>query len=175
MKNLFCIVLVTLTMITIASCDNDKKSAELLRKSTEIAKRRTDSFRVVQKDSIEKAMAIQRRRGDSLRRVDSLRRIYERNNIKISGKVGDSYATLSIRRNGGSNASGTLSCDGKNYRVNGSFGDNVSMKGSQKIDSVSSIKVDIKLTRVDEDQFSGQVTINDRGRSTTRRTIMHRY
>ncbi len=175
MKNLFYMAMLALAMTTFFSCEEDKKSAELLKKSTEIAKQRTDSFRIVQKDSIEKAMARERRRGDSLRRADSLRRVYERNNIKISGKIGDSHATLSIRSNGGSNASGTLTCDGRSYRVSGSFGDHVKMNGSQKIDSVSSVKVSINLTRVEEDQFSGQVTIDDRGRLSTRRTIMYRY
>ena len=75
----------------------------------------------------------------------------------------------------GNNASGTLTCDGKSYRVSGSFGDHVRMSGTQKIDSVSSLKVSINLTRVEEDQFSGQVTIDDKGHLSTRRTIMYRY
>lgn len=174
MKNLFYMAMVALAMTTFFSCEEDKKSTELLKKSTEIAKQRTDSFRIVQKDSIEKAMARERRRGDSLRRADSLRRVYERNNIKISGKIGNSQATLSIRNNG-NNAFGTLTCDGKSYRVSGSFGDHVRMSGTQKIDSVSSVKVSISLTRVEEDQFSGQVTIDDKGHLSTRRTIMYRY
>ena len=64
MKNLFYMAMVALAMTTFFSCEEDKKSTELLKKSTEIAKQRTDSFRIVQKDSIEKAMARERRRGN---------------------------------------------------------------------------------------------------------------
>ena len=126
-----------------ASCDDDKKAAQILRESTEIAKERTDSFIQVQKDSIAKERIREKRRSDSLRRVDSLRRIYERSNITISGKVGESSATLTVRRN-------------------------------NDIDGVSSLKVSISLTRV-EDQYSGQVTFNRDGNSYTRQAILHKY
>ncbi len=157
------------------SCDEDKKSAQLLRESTEIAIQRTDSFRKIQADSLAKVAIQEQRRADSLRRVDSLRRIYERNNIRISGKVGESSASLTMRRsNDIDGVSGTYTCDGTSIRVSGTFGDRVRLSGKQQIDSVSSKRVTISLTRV-EDTFSGQVTTEKDGSSSTRQAIFHRY
>ena len=56
----------------------------------------------------------------------------------------------------------------------GTFGDRVKLNGKQQIDSVSSLKVSISLTRV-EDQYSGQVTFNRDGNSYTRQAILHKY
>jgi hypothetical protein len=175
MKNLIYAFVVAVIVFAVASCEDNSKSAALLRESTEIAKMRTDSFLKVQKDSIAKAKIAERRRADSLRRVDSLRRIYERNNITISGKVGDSRATLTMRRNNDvDGVSGTFSCDGKSVRVSGTFNNNIYLSGKQQIDSVSSLRVSINLTQV-EDKFSGSVTFNNDGQTYTRQAIMHRY
>ena len=168
-------ITVGLLLMFAASCDDDKKAAQILRESTEIAKERTDSFIQVQKDSIAKERIREKRRSDSLRRVDSLRRIYERSNITISGKVGESSATLTVRRNNDiDGVSGTFNCEGRTVRVSGTFGDRVKLNGKQQIDSVSSLKVSISLTRV-EDQYSGQVTFNRDGNSYTRQAILHKY
>ena len=175
MRKLVYILVFAGVLFTIASCEDNSKSAALLRESTEIAKQRTDSFLKVQKDSIDKAKIIEKRKADSLRRVDSLRRIYERNNITISGKVGDSPATLTLRRNNDvDGVSGTFSCDGKSLRVSGTFNNSIYMSGKQQIDSVSSLRVSINLTQV-EDKFSGSVTFNNDGHTYTRQAIMHRY
>ena len=157
------------------SCGDDKKSAELLRESTAIAMQRTDSFVKVQQDSLAKVKVREQRHSDSLRRVDSLRRIYERNNIRISGKVGEDNATLTLRRsNEVDGVGGTFSCGGKNVHVSGTFGDRVRLSGKQQIDSLSSLKVSISLTRVEEDKFSGQVTFDNNGNTYTRQAIMRR-
>ena len=175
MKKLIYAFVVAVIVFAVASCEDNSKSAALLRESTEIAKMRTDSFLKVQKDSIAKAKIAERRRADSLRRVDSLRRIYERNNITISGKVGDSRATLTMRRNNDvDGVTGTFTTEGKSVRVSGTFNDRVRLSGKQQIDSVSSLRVSISLTRV-ENQFSGQVTFDRDGNSYTRQAIMHRY
>ena len=76
MKKLIYAFVVVVIVFLGASCEDNSKSAALLRESTEIAKQRTDSFLQVQKDSIAKARVAERRKADSLRRVDSLRRIY---------------------------------------------------------------------------------------------------
>ena len=161
--------------IASSSCEDDKKTAELLKQSTEIAIERTDSFNQVRKDSLAKVAVREKRRSDSLRRVDSLRRIYERNNITISGKVGENNATLTMRRNNDvDGVSGTFTCEGKSVRVSGTFNDRVRLSGKQQIDSTSSLRVSISLTRV-ENQFSGQVTFDRDGNSYTRQAILHRY
>lgn len=165
-----------LSLTWLSSCGEDKKSAELLRESTEIAMQRTDSFRKIQQDSLAKVMVREKRRSDSLRRVDSLRRIYERNNIKISGKVGEDAASLTLRRNNDiDGVGGTFSCGGKSVHVSGTFGDHVRLNGRQQIDSLSSLRVFISLTRVEEDKFSGQVTFDRDGSSYTRQAVLHRY
>ena len=176
MKKILYLIWGIIALAIAASCGEDKKSAELLRESTEIAMQRTDSFVKIQKDSLAKVKIREQRRSDSLRRVDSLRRIYERNNIKISGKVGENSASLTLRRNNDTDGvGGTFSCDGKNIRVSGTFGDRVRLSGKQQIDSVSSFKVSISLTRVEEDKFSGQVTFDDNGSTYTRQAVLHRY
>jgi hypothetical protein len=175
MRKIHFFIIPMMMLFIIASCGDDKKSAELLRQSTEIAVQRTDSFNKVYKDSLEKVRLREQRRSDSLRRVDSLRRIYERNNITISGKVGENPATLTLRRNNDTDGvGGTFTCEGKSIRVSGSFNDRVRLSGKQQIDSVSSLKVSISLTRV-EDKFSGQVTYDRNGNSYTRQAILHRY
>jgi len=175
MRKLLYPITICLLLMMSASCEDDKKAAEILRESTEIAMQRTDSFRKIQKDSLEKVRIREKRRSDSLRRADSLRRVYERNNITISGKVGDAPATLSVRRNNNvDGVSGTFSCEGRSVRVNGTFGDRVRLSGKQQLDSVSSLRVNISLTRVDN-QFSGQVTFDRNGNSYTRQAILHKY
>ncbi|MBR7065731.1 MAG: hypothetical protein IKI36_03455 [Prevotella sp.] len=176
MKNLIYLISAALLLsIAASSCEDDKKSAELLKQSTEIAMQRTDSFNQVRKDSLAKVAIREKRRSDSLRRVDSLRRIYERNNITISGKVGENSATLTMRRNNDvDGVTGTFTTEGKSVRVSGTFNDRVRLSGKQQIDSVSSLRVSISLTRV-ENQFSGQVTFDRDGNSYTRQAIMHRY
>lgn len=175
MRKLFYPIVFGLFFMVAASCENDKKTAQILKESTEIAMQRTDSFIKKQKDSLAQVSIREKRRSDSIRRVDSLRRIYERNNMTISGKVGDSPATLTVRRNNDiDGVSGTYNCDGRSVRVSGTFGDRVRLTGRQQLDSVTTLRVSINLTRV-EDQFSGQVTTERNGSSSTRQAILYKY
>ncbi len=174
MRKLLYVIVAILAISIASSCEDDKKNAELLRESTEIAMQRTDSFRKVQQDSIEKVKIREKRRSDSLRRVDSLRRIYERNNIALYGTVGDANASLTLRRsNDTDGVSGSFTSEGKTVRMSGTFGDRVRLNGKQQIDSTSTLKVSISLTRV-EDKFSGQVTFDRNGSSYTRQAILYR-
>ena len=59
--------------------------------------------------------------------------------------------------------------------MSGTFGDHVRLNGRQQIDSLSSLRVFISLTRVEEDKFSGQVTFDRDGSSYTRQAVLHRY
>ena len=59
-------------------------------------------------------------------------------------------------------------------RVSGTFNDRVRLSGKEQIDSVSWLKVNISLTRV-EDKFSGQVTFDRAGQTYTRQAILYRY
>ena len=176
MRNLVYAVFAAMMLFIAAGCEDDKKSAELLRESTEIAIQRTDSFLKKQKDSLAEDRIREKRRSDSLRRVDSLRRIYERNNIKISGTVGEEKATLTMRRNNDTDGvAGTFTTGGKSLRVSGTLSnDRVRLSGKDQIDSVSWLKVNISLTRV-EDKFSGQVTFDRAGQTYTRQAILYRY
>lgn len=175
MRNLLYASIILFLVGIAMGCEDDKKSAELLRESTEIAMQRTDSFIKEQKDSLAEVRIREKRRSDSLRRVDSLRRIYERNNIKISGTVGEDRATLTMRRNNDiDGVAGTFTCGGKSVRVSGTFNDRVRLSGKEQIDSVSWLKVNISLTRV-EDKFSGQVTFDRAGQTYTRQAILYRY
>ena len=168
------VIVSALALGAVLSCEDEKKNAEMLRESTQIAMQRTDSFRKIQQDSLEKVKIREKRRSDSLRRVDSLRRIYERNNIALYGTVGEAQAKLNLRRNNDTDgASGTFTSDGKSVRVSGTFGDKVRLNGKQQIDSISTLKVSINLTRV-EDKFSGQVTFDRDGDSYTRQAILYR-
>ena len=175
MRNLLYASIILFLVGIVMGCEDDKKSAELLRESTEIAMQRTDSFIKEQKDSLAEVRIREKRRSDSLRRVDSLRRIYERNNIKISGTVGEDRATLTMRRNNDiDGVSGTFTCGGKSVRVSGTFNDRVRLSGKEQMDSVSWLKVNISLTRV-EDKFSGQVTFDRAGQTYSRQAILYRY
>ena len=175
MRKLVYTFVFAIVFFSIASCEDNSKATALLKESTEIAIQRTDSFLKVQKDSIAKARVAERRKADSLRRVDSLRRIYERNNFTISGKVGDKPATLTMRRNNDvDGVAGTFSCDGRSIRVSGTMNQNLYLSGKLQKDSVSSLRVSINLTEV-EDKYSGSVTFNDDGNTYTRQAVMHRY
>ena len=52
-------------------------------------------------------------------------------------------------------------------------GDNITLTGSQKRDSIETLRVLIELTRVEND-FSGDVTFEENGKTTTKPTILRR-
>ena len=65
MKNLIYLISAALLLsIAASSCEDDKKSAELLKQSTEIAMQRTDSFNQVRKDSLAVSPALSPLRGN---------------------------------------------------------------------------------------------------------------
>lgn len=162
-------------VLSVISCHEDSKREEIIRRSTELAKQRTDSFLVVQKESLERVKVIERHRADSLRRVDSLRRIYERNHFTISGKVGESSASLTVHRsNDVGGVTGTFNCDGNRVNVSGTYNNGINASGTQRIDSTSTLKVTIRLSQ-EENDFSGTVTFNRDGSTYSRQAILHRY
>ena len=167
-------MLMMLAALTLwASCE-DKKSAQMLRESTEIARKRTDSLLTVQKDSLEKERKQNIRRADSLQRVDSLRRVYERSHFVIVGKVGSDSASIDLRHgNELDDLTGTFKWGGRQVKVEGYFGDHITLTGSQKRDSVETLKVLIELTRVEND-FSGDVTFEENGKQQTKAAVLKR-
>lgn len=172
-KLTFHVLLVLMAAFVWASCE-DKKSAEMLRESTAIARQRTDSLLNVQKDSIQRAKQLAIRRADSLRRLDSLRRVYERSHFTIVGKVGGDTASIELRHgNELDDLSGTFKWGGRSVKVEGYFGDHITLTGSQRRDSIETLKVLIELTRVEND-FSGDVTFEENGKTTTKPTILRR-
>ncbi len=162
-----------LALFVWASCE-DKKNAQMIRESTEIARQRTDSLLNVQKDSLEAAKRLAALRADSLHRADSLRRVYERSHFTIVGKVGSDSASIDLRHgNQLDDLTGTFKWGSRSVKVEGYFGDHITLTGSQKRDTIETLKVLIELTRVEND-FSGDVTFEENGRKNTKPAILRR-
>ena len=57
--------------------------------------------------------------------------------------------------------------------VEGYLGDNITLTGSQKRDSIETLRVLIELTRVEND-FSGDVTFEENGKKQTKAAVLKR-
>ena len=167
-------MLMMLAALTLwASCE-DKKSEQMLRESTEIARKRTDSLLSVQKDSLERQRQMNIRKADSLKRVDSLRRVYERSHFVLVGKVGADSASLDLRHgNELDDLTGTFKWGHRSVKVEGYLGDNITLTGSQMRDSIETLRVLIELTRVEND-FSGDVTFEENGKKQIKAAVLKR-
>ena len=175
MRKLFYLFFALLAIITATTgCGEDKKAAEIRRRATELAMRRTDSVVQIQQDSLAKVKTRERRRADSIAKVDSLRRIYERNHITQEGTVGGETARLRLNRSGDV-VSGTYSGSGVTVNVRGTWNDGVVASGKLVVDSVTQTKVSINIQRNSNDEFTGSVTVNKNGSAYTQRAVLQRF
>ena len=175
MRKLFYLFFALLAIITATTgCGEDKKAAEIRRRATELAMRRTDSVVQIQQDSLAKVKTRERRRADSIAKVDSLRRIYERNHITLEGTVGGEAARLRLNRSGDV-VSGTYSGSGVTVNVRGTWNDGVVASGKLVVDSVTQTKVSINIQRNSNDEFTGSVTVNKNGSAYTQRAVLQRF
>ncbi len=167
--------LLVISLLSLCPSCADKNKDDLILKSTEIAKRRTDSLNNVKKDSMEVARLKEIQRQDSIHVADSLRKVYEKNHFTLYGDAGETAITLSVNRKDSSyQAAGDFACEGSKIHVEGTYDKTINMKGTGTWNGKSPVSVSITL-REKDDEFHGVVNFKHNDALTSHETTMYKY